>query len=88
MVRLCRFLAGLEVLIMTFLLMFSSAAKAQPANVPIDHIIIIYLENHSFDNPTVSSQGPMGLISLLPRCRRQTKMARSTNLAATVQSPR
>jgi hypothetical protein len=39
MLRLCRFLAGLEVLVLALLLLPSSAAPAQPADVPIDHTL-------------------------------------------------
>ena len=62
MVRLCRFLVGVEVLILTLLLLPSSTtALAQPANVPINHIIVIYLENHSFDNLYGEFPGANGL---------------------------
>src|SRR3954463_6138150 len=50
MIRVCRFLSGLELLILILVLLPSSSAFAQSANVPINHIIVIYLENHSFDN--------------------------------------
>lgn len=61
MVRLCRLLASLEVLILALVFLPSSAALAQTASVPINHIIVIYLENHSFDNLYGSFPGANGL---------------------------
>lgn len=34
----------------TFLLLSSSSVIAQPSSAPINHIIVIYQENHTFDN--------------------------------------
>ena len=49
--RWCRFLAGLGVLMLMLLLFPSSTAMSQPGDdVPINHIIVIYQENHTFDN--------------------------------------
>src|SRR5919199_5960545 len=49
--RWCRFLAGLGVLMLMLLLFSSSTAMTQPGDdVPINHIIVIYQENHTFDN--------------------------------------
>ena len=45
-----RFLVGLKTLILTLLLLSCSAATAQPNDVPIEHIIVFYQENHTFDN--------------------------------------
>ncbi len=60
-VRVRRFLIGLETLALTFLLLTSSAAAARPADVPIDHIIVIYQENHTFDNLYGEFAGANGL---------------------------
>ena len=53
--RTSQFLAGLGALILTLLLSPSSTppsiAVERPADqTPIDHVIVIYLENHTFDN--------------------------------------
>src|ERR671939_480472 len=61
MVRLCRFLGGLGVLILALLLLPSSTAMAQPSNLPINHIIVIYQENRSFDNLFGKFPGANGL---------------------------
>src|SRR3954471_3089070 len=50
-VRSYRFLAGLGILMLTLLLFPSSSAMTQSSDdVPINHIIVIYQENHTFDN--------------------------------------
>jgi acid phosphatase len=61
MVRSCRLLACLEVLVLALLLLPSSTATAQPADVPIEHIVVIYLENHTFDNLYGKFPGANGL---------------------------
>lgn len=61
MVRLCRIFTGLGILAMTVTLFSSSTALAQSASVPINHIIVIYLENHSFDNLYGNFLGANGL---------------------------
>jgi acid phosphatase len=58
-VQVRRFLVCLEILALT--LLTSSAATAQPADVPIEHIIIIYQENHTFDNLYGEFTGANGL---------------------------
>ncbi len=60
MVRLLRLSSGLGVLILTLVLP-SGTTVAQPPNVPIDHLIVIYLENHSFDNLFGMFPGANGL---------------------------
>ena len=61
MIRICRLLAGFGVMILTLVLVPSSTALAQSANIPINHIIVIYLENHSFDNLYGKFPGANGL---------------------------
>ena len=61
MVRLCRFLGGLGVLILALLLLPSSTAIAQASSVPTNHIIVIYQENRSFDNLFGKFPGANGL---------------------------
>jgi phospholipase C len=56
-----RFLVGLKTLILTLLLLSSSAATAQSNDVPIEHIIVFYQENHTFDNLYSNFQGANGL---------------------------
>jgi phospholipase C len=56
-----RFLVGLKTLILTLLLLSCSAATAQPNDVPIEHIIVFYQENHTFDNVYGHFQGANGL---------------------------
>jgi phospholipase C len=41
--------------------MTSSAATAHPADVPIEHIIVIYKDNHTFDNLYGQFTGVNGL---------------------------
>jgi len=59
--RVRRFLVGLETLLLTLLLLSSSAATAQPDDVPIEHIIVFYQENHTFDNLYGQFPGANGL---------------------------
>ena len=63
--RVHRSLIVLETLFLTLLLLSSSAATAarpaQPENVPIDHLIIFYQENHTFDNLYGQFPGANGL---------------------------
>jgi len=61
MIRICRLLAGFGVMILTLVLVPSSTALAQSASIPINHIIVIYLENHSFDNLYGKFPGANGL---------------------------
>ena len=42
MAQIRRFLVGLPTLALTILLLTSSAATAKQADVPIEHIIVIY----------------------------------------------
>ena len=56
-----RFLVGLKTLILTLLLLSCSAATAQPKDVPIEHIIVFYQENHTFDNLYGQFPGANGL---------------------------
>src|SRR5687767_9428383 len=39
----------------------AGATPAAPADVPIDHVIVIYLENHTFDNLYGTFPGANGL---------------------------
>src|SRR6476469_5623735 len=48
MSRLLR-LASALVLLLSLLIAVGNPAQAAPAN-PINHVVVIYLENHSFDN--------------------------------------
>jgi acid phosphatase len=63
--RIRRLLVVLETLFLTLLLLSSSAATvarpAQPGDVPIDHLIIFYQENHTFDNLYGQFPGANGL---------------------------
>ena len=61
MIRLRRFVVGLETLMLALLLLTSSSAAAKPADVPIDHIIVIYEENRSFDHLYGEFPGANGL---------------------------
>ena len=49
--RLPRLFTGLGMLTLTLLLFPSATALTQPGgNVPINHLVVIYQENHTFDN--------------------------------------
>ena len=61
MTRLRRILVGLETLMLALLLLSSSTAAAKPADVPIDHIIVIYEENRPFDHLYGEFPGANGL---------------------------
>ena len=61
MTRLCRFLVGLETLMLAVLLLTSSTAAGKPADVPIDHIVVIYQENRPFDHLYGEFPGAHGL---------------------------
>ena len=56
-----RFLVGLKTLILALLLLSCGAATAQPNDVPIEHIIVFYQENHTFDNLYGHFPGANGL---------------------------
>src|SRR5215210_3083551 len=63
--RVTRLLAGSGALILALLLSpsstVSSTAVEQSSNVPIDHTIVIFLENHTFDNLYGKFPGANGL---------------------------
>src|SRR5215210_7268513 len=62
MAPLHRLLPSLGVLMLVLCSLPSSAAMAQPAaDIPINHTIIIYLENHTFDNLYGKFPGANGL---------------------------
>ena len=63
--RVRRVLLVLETLFLTLLLLSSSAATAvrpaRPGDVPIEHLIVFYQENHTFDNLYGQFPGANGL---------------------------
>jgi phospholipase C len=64
--RVREFLIGLETVLLTLLLMSSDAATAsqpatRPTDVPIEHLIVFYQENHTFDNLYGEFPGANGL---------------------------
>jgi acid phosphatase len=62
MVQLHRLLTSFGVLMLALWLLPSSAAMTQPAaDIPINHTIVIYLENHTFDNLYGKFPGANGL---------------------------